>query len=1116
MSDSSKESKESSCRHVVSRRTFLETAAGLLAAYPTLRAQTGRVAAADAAGWQDRLAEGFHAPPRSAKPWVFWLWSEYDNKDGITKDLEALKRQGVGGIMFGDGGVGQLSQPWSEGFSYLVREAGRLGLDFNANIANGFGTGGTWATADVAAKKLVYSETQVDGPRMTEMVLPVPLLVDGYYRDVAVLAFREHDKRPVTPLSVTASSTLGGYVDEWNWPAQFVIDRDPDTYWKADPALTPTKEKPAWLDFQFSEPLLASGLYVASAAEGGPQECELQAQGDDGYFRSVLSFAMEKGQAKRLRFSPTSASRFRLLIQSAYVADVQISEAWLLREGDEPYLRHGLKWWPFKSGNRSFWDYPKQGPAVLQEEYTGKDFDVPSAEVLDLAGNMDGHGRLAWQAPPGRWTILRFGYTLLGTPPRSSCEPGFTCGYELDLFKASSADANLDTVVKLMLAEAGTLTGATFSGVHIDSHEYGVSEHGQLPTWTDEFREEFRQRRGYDLLAYLPTLARRIVDSREVSNRFLWDYRRTMGDLYSAFYARLQGLVHQHGLKTNHENGYGTYPFPHIDGLEAFGRSDVPQGEFWTATPIMSQFYHFCDSVRTAASAAHIYGKPLVQSEAFSTWLRPYECYPGVMKRFGDQAFSDGLQQCVIFCSTNQPEEIPGADEGGYEIINRHITWQKQSKAFFDYLARSQYLLQQGQFAADAIYYYGEGSTKFVPGKEFLKPALPAGYDFDGLNAEVLLNRLSAKPGGLVLPDGMSYRLLVLPEDREMSLPVLRKIRELIEAGALVLGNRPLRATGLTGYPQSDEDVRRLADEMWGPEDTAAGDRRLGQGRLVWGKDPANLLAEMNISPDFEVSGEKVDSRFVFTHRRLEGTDIYFVANQHDVAVEVQCKFRISGRQPEIWDPVTGRNWDATDFRQENGQTVAPMTFAPYQSFFVIFHRASAEPKVGRPNFPVILASVELRDPWTIHFDPKWGGPESVVFERLEDWTKRPEEGIKYYSGTATYRKTFDLPRTLSQARSKILLDLGEMKNLAEVRLNDKDLGVLWTKPFRVDITEALQSTGNVLEIDVVNLWTNRLIGDAALPPEKRFTQSDASHIVKKDDPPLESGLLGPVRLLAV
>lgn len=1108
MDDSLKKTRSGSNLRSLSRRTFLEAAAGLVAAYPGLRIQGTRPPCADPA---DPIADHFLAPPGKAKPWVFWLWSEYDNKDGITKDLEFLQRQGVGGILFGDGGPGQLSQPWNEGFSYLVREAARLGLVVNANIADGFDTGGPWATPDVAAKKLVYSETQVQGPQMAQLVLPMPILEGRYYRDEATVALREHDRCPVTPYAVTASSTLGGYVDEWNWPACFVTDRDPDTCWRANPALAPTKEKPAWLDLRFAAPLTASGIYVAPAKNGGPRQCELQVAGDGGSFSTVLSFSMEKGQTKRLSFPPTTARLFRLVIHSAYAPDVQIAEVWLLREGDEPHPRQGLKWWPFKSANRGFWDYPKQGPEALYEDYPDEGFDVRSADIIDLSQNMDAHGALRWQIPAGRWTILRFGYTLI--PPRVPCAANSECSNLLDLFKALAADANFAAEVKPILADTGSLAGTTLTGVHIDSFEYGVYDHGQLPNWTDDLRNQFRKRRGYDLLPYLPTLARRIVESREVSNRFLWDFRRTLGDLYTAFYARLRELANEHKLSTNHENGYGTYPFPHIDGLEAFGQTEVPQGEFWTATPIMSQFYHFCDSVRTAASAAHIYGKSLVQSEAFSTWVPPYECYPGLMKRFGDQAFSDGLQQCVIFCSTNQTSAIPGADTDGYEIINRHITWHKQAKAFLDYLGRCQYMLQQGQFVADALYFYGEGTATFAPGKEFLKPALPAGYDFDALNADVLLNRLAAKPGLLVFPDGMNYRLLVLPEHREMSLPVLRKIRELIEAGATVLGKRPVRATGLSGYPKSDESVKTLADEMWGPGDTEAGDRRLGQGRLVWGKDPGSLLGDLNVLPDFEICGAPQEMVFNFTHRTMGGTDIYFIANPETTSAEVQCVFRISGRLPEIWDPVTGRSWCASDFRHEGQRTMVPMTFAPYQSFFVVFRKPGREPKRKRPNFPAVSASVQLMGPWTVHFDPKWGGPNSVVFQRLEDWTKRPEAGIKYYSGTATYRKTFRLPQTFKRARSRILLDLGEMRNLAEVRLNGKNLGVLWTKPFRVEITEALQPRDNRLEIDVVNVWTNRVIGDTKLPPGKRFTHGDASHFLKKNQPLSPSGLLGPVRL---
>ncbi|MEO8657213.1 MAG: glycosyl hydrolase [Bryobacteraceae bacterium] len=1087
------------------RRTFLETTAGLFAAYPTLLAQGTALSDTTI---PDQLNAGFLAPPPSAKPWVFFLWSNHRDRKALTTDLEALQSRGVGGLMLYSGEVDRLSQSWNEDFRFLLAEAARLGLVVNANIATGLNTDGTWVTPDIAAKRLVYSETQVQGPQTADILLPVPLTVDRYYEDVAVVAVREKDSAPVTPSAVTASSTQGGYVGEWNWPSAFVCDRDPESYWRADPTVPPTTDKPAWLDLYFGEMLPAVGLYIAPAPDGGPRECELQAS-QDGKLQTVLTFTMEIGEAKRLSFPRTTSSRFRLLIHSAHVPDIKVAEAWLLREGDEPYSRHGLKWWPFKSGNRGFWDYPKEGPSVLSDEHPGDDFDVRSGSVIDLAANMKGHGALSWEVPAGRWTVLRFGSTVI--PPRSDCELHSPCSQMLDVFNTASADANVATEVRSVVAIAGALAGTTLTSVHLDSYECGVNDHGQLPNWTVDFREQFRKRRGYDILPYLPILAQRIVESREVSNRFLWDFRRSIADLYTAYYARLQQLTHQYNLKSHHENGYGTYPFPHIDGLQAFGQDDVPQGEFWTATPIMSQFFHFCNSVRTAASAAHIYGKQLVQAEAFSTWLPAYQCYPAVMKPFGDEAFCDGLQQCVIFCSSSQTSEVPGANPAGYEIFNRHITWHKQSGAFFDYLSRCEYLLQQGQFAADVVYLNAEGATQFVPSKEFLKPALPAGYDFDAINADVLLNRISAAPGRILLPDGMSYRLLVLPERREMSLPVLRKIKELIEAGATVLGNRPLRSVGLSGQPQSDQRVTALADEIWAPGGTSTGDRRLGKGRVVWGKDPSALLSEMNVSPDFEIREPAQGLKIRFTHRRSEGTDIYFVANLENAERKVQCLFRIVGLQPEILDPLTGRVWDAGDFRHEHGRTVLPLTFAPHQSFFVIFRKAAALPKTRRPNLPAISSSVELTGPWTVHFDPKWGGPASVVFQTLEDWTKRPEDGLKYYSGTATYQKTFQLPQAFGRPGSRLLLDLGEIGDLAEVRLNGKTLGVLWTKPYRIDITEALQGANNLLEIDIVNMWTNRLIGDAALPPTQRFTTGAA--MVKKGDRLLPSGLLGPVRL---
>jgi hypothetical protein len=398
-----------------------------------------------------------------------------------------------------------------------------------------------------------------------------------------------------------------------------------------------------------------------------------------------------------------------------------------------------------------------------------------------------------------------------------------------------------------------------------------------------------------------------------------------------------------------------------------------------------------------------------------------------------------------------------------------------------------------------------------------VRPSLPQGYDFDAVNSDVLLHRLSVSNGRLVLPGGLRYRVLALPEDAVMSPGVLRRVKELVAAGALVVGPKPQKAPGLMNYPQSDDELKKLADEVWGNCDgKSVKERNLGKGRIVWGKPLREVLLGEGIAPDFEYRGSDKDTSLDFIHRSTGDSEIYFVTNRKERQEQAECAFRVSGKRPELWDPVTGETRPAEAFKQAGGRTTLPLEFAPYGSFFVIFRQPMAQDAHGTAtrNFPVYKNDQELSGPWTVSFDPKWGGPAKAEFAELVSWTRRTEEGVRYYSGTATYRKSFDLPAPLLNRQRRIALDLGEVKHVAQVRLNGKDLGVVWTKPFRVEITGAVKPSGNQLEIDVVNLWPNRIIGDAALPPERRFTRTNITF--KKDDPLLESGLLGPVRLQVI
>jgi hypothetical protein len=656
-------------------------------------------------------------------------------------------------------------------------------------------------------------------------------------------------------------------------------------------------------------------------------------------------------------------------------------------------------------------------------------------------------------------------------------------------------------------------------------------------------REEFQKRRGYDPLPYLPALLKKTVDDAQTTGRFLADYRRTVADLVAAnYYGRLRELTLEGGLRGTHPESGGPF-FEHwIDALQCEGINGIPMGEFWkrnaepdgpiTWPPDRNP------TVKQAACAAHIYGKPACQAEAFTSFACDWTADPWTMKDIGDEAFCHGLTRYVLCFYVHQPQldVKPGyqwAHVGTH--FDRNITWWDMSHGWLTYVARCQHMLRQGLFVADFAYFQAEDIPGFIAPRDRQEPLRPAGFDYDVLGAEVLLTRTMARDGRLTLPDGMSYRYLVLPHRSPwaVSPSVLRKIKELAESGVTVIGPKPDRAPGLTGYPNCDEEVEKAADALWGPEAATTGERKLGSGRLIWGRSLDEVVRADRLAPDVEFRRSTSQAKIEWIHRRDGACEIYFLANLASLAVTTEVVFRTSGKQPELWDAVTGEIRALPDWREENERTAVPLQFAPRQSFFVVFRKESrAESQELRPrrNFLELETVSEIGGPWEVSFDPKWGGPRRVTFETLEDWSKRPEEGIRYYSGKAVYQKQFNLP--VSVRGRRLYLDLGAVKNVARVKLNGRDLGVVWTAPWRAQITGAVREGTNNLEIEVANLWPNRLIGDATLPHEQRFTATNVRtydtmasgtrgcqkcQARKKSGQPAEllrSGLLGPVRIL--
>jgi hypothetical protein len=735
--------------------------------------------------------------------------------------------------------------------------------------------------------------------------------------------------------------------------------------------------------------------------------------------------------------------------------------------------------------------------------------DARFNEIVNLTDRMSPDGTLNWEVPSGEWVVLRFGYTPSGA--RVSTASGRWQGRVIDYLSEKYFMRYWNANVEPLLRDAGPLAGKTLRYLQTDSWEVGGIN------WTDDFAAEFSARRGYDLIPYLPVIAGRIVESRDVSNRFLADFRKTIGNLISDRHYRVFAReARRHGLGIQPESaGPHTGPF---DGLKDYGHSELMMSEFWAVSPHRPtperRFF-----VKQAASAAHIYDRRLVGAEGFTT-IGPQwdDVLWASQKPSFDHEVCAGLNLLFTHTFTCSPKEmgVPGQEYFAGTHFNPQVTWWDMAAGPVGYFNRTQFIAQQGRFVADVLYYYGD----HVPNVARLKEDDPAkalpGYDYDITDEEVLL-RLGVKGGRVALPHGPQYRLLVLPDHRVLSLAALRKVRELVEAGATVLGPKTERTASLTGYPQGETEVRRLADELWGVAGTPAGERRVGRGRVVWGKTAREVLEGDGVTPDFETGGAAAGAAFDYIHYILGDDDFYFISNQSGQPQKAECAFRASGRAPEIWDPLTGEAREAKAFRQEGGRTLVPLEFAPYGGFFVVFRRAIPTTRNGTAptNFPSPVPVVTIDGPWEVHFDPKWGGPESVRFDKLVSWTARPEEGVRFYSGRATYRAEFDYQGEPNDG-GRLLLDLGDVRDvgIARVRLNGRDLGVVWTPPFRVGVAGLLRQKGNVLEVDVANSWRNRLVGDRDLPEDRRFTKTNIT--IRKEWGLLDSGLLGPVQILAV
>lgn len=1064
------------------------------------------------------LSRQFQSPPDSARPRTWWHWvSGNVSSNGITADLQAMKDIGLGGCQLFTvdqsavhGPVKFMSPEWRGFVKHALGEADKLGLQVSVEGCDGWSeSGGPWITPEQGMQHVVWTEKNVAGGGEIALDLPSPPATRGFYRDIALLAFPTltGDDLPL-PAAAQCSVT--------NVDSRKLFDGSGDT--SVDFKIK--KGSSLEISWHYAQPVTCGSITVDG---GGNINGNLEASPDGITFSNVGPVKLNGVSS----FPQVTATHFRLKLSNVNTPQFHLSEISLAgARFPQIAAQVGMQ--------------PKRDIAFTEQK-------LAANQVIDPAKIVDLTGKKTWNAPAGRWTLVRIGHTGTGATTHPSTTPGLEC----DKLSRTAVRYQFEQMFGPILADSPAEAGRALHSILLDSWECGCGN------WTPLMPQEFAKRRGYDLARWLPVFTGRVVKDSESTQKFLWDLRLTVADLLTEnHYGVVQEFAHEHHLKFYAEAPGINLPTV-ADNLACKGRTDFPMGEFWLNRSDEDNI----DDAKEAASAAHIYGKPVVSTESFTATagVASWANDPYGLKRLGDFEFCLGVNRFIFHRYAHQPwdDRLPGMSMGPWGInFERSNTWWKQGAAWIDYLTRCEYLLQQGRFVADALYFYGEGAAAGVAHRS-LKPVLPEGFDYDVCNAEILLNQMSVEHGEIVLQSGMRYRVLILPDTDRMTLPVLKKIGELVRAGGTVYGPRPTKSPSLA---DKDSAVAKLAGKIWGDCDgTKNLSHNYGKGRVVWGSPLADVLPA---APDFRAS--QPEMRYI--HRRDGGTEIYFVSNQQKTNRTMECTFRVTGKFPELWHPDTGRCETLAMFREKDGVTTVPIPFDPAGSVFVVFRRDSAgfDPVVavqqkfhtipiedynffydgadiptavpggvqlvvrgcdyyllkfasGKASLWTIGIPLDmwksLDSDWQLSFSPKLGAPATAKFDKLISWTESTDDGVKYFSGTATYEKEFELSDEHLEADVRLTLDLGDVKNLAQVTLNGQPLGILWKEPFRVAITSAARVGKNKLQIRVTNLWPNRLIGDQKLPEAQRITWASV-HPYKADSPLLPSGLLGPVMIV--
>ncbi len=1099
----------------------------------------------------DALRSGFQNPPNGARPRVWWHWMNGNiSKEGIKLDLDWMHSVGLGGFDTIDASLSTpqvvkkrviyMTPEWNSDFLYATQLGDQLGMEESINSSPGWSeTGGPWVTPSEGMKKYTWSTTVIEGGRQFDGKLPHPPAVTGafqnlgirdalsatsgpkaipqFYADSVVVAYRQPQTDvPLGSLHPTMTAS-GGTPD-------FAMLTDGDLS-KYTGISIPAPGQKAWIQYAFTKPVTIRSVtlvtnnpnrIVAMIYGIAAPEKALEASDDGQTWRTVAKLPSGESPETTVSFPAATAKYFRVTFMRvppppppAWAKGLN-PRSFGLHIGAAPteYQIAELELHPGARVNQ-FEEKAAFVPTPDLYQFAtpayGPNDVVKKSDVIDLTSKMRPDGTLDWTPPRGRWVVLRFGYSLLGITNHPATAEA--TGLEVDKLSGQDVRKYMENYLESYKKAVGAsnIGQQGIRNVTNDSWEAGSQN------WTDNMIADFKRLRGYDPVPWMPVLTGEVVGSSAESDRFLWDLRETIGDLIAdEHYGVIHQVLNQWHLDQYCESDESGRAFV-ADGMEVKKFAEYPMAAMWTQTPGVNNIqYDYNADDRESASVAHIYGQNIVAAESMTAAAAPWAWSPATLKPTADQEFLNGINRFFIHESAHQPlvNAKPGLTLGPFgQWFNRNETWADEAAPWVSYLARNSFMLQQGHFGADIIYFYGEDSNLTAIYNQ-KAPDLPEGYGFDYVDADALMHVLKVDANGrITTPGGTTYRILGLASySRHMSLPVLRAIHQLVMDGAAVAGAKPTDDPSLA---DSQSEFHSLANELFGDGN---GVHHVGKGTVYAGDTVAEALSAMNVSPDFAYTTESGgQANLKFVHRKLADGDLYFIDNRSDDPARVQATFRVSGRAPMLWYSETGKTAPAS-YSMAGGHTTVPLKLGPWGTVFVVFRKPTSQKSWSAPvETETQLATVD--GPWKVDFPSDWGAPPSITLDQLASWSTNNDDGVKYFSGTATYTKTLDAPASWFHPDAQIWIDLGDVKNLAEVSVNGKPLGIVWHTPYRVDATSALHPGDNELSIRVTNAWVNRLIGDQQPGVTKKYTFADYKPY-QADSPLLPSGLLGPVTVV--